>query len=436
MCHFDHFNYYGGYGFDSYHTETAPGLEGDFILVPDYHTNGWNSSDSMQSVNEFAIALGWRSKRSDDSFKYSANLLFSHFGFSKSVNKSFYNKGLSDNSFVLSVSGETNHRTDLNFGADARFEYLGRNFPDLEHISGGPTPPEYLKHTDEMGLVTISPFARYAKDNFSARVGANVQFSMSDGPSVRISPNVRLSYAASSAFAIELKATGGKSITTLSHLYSQNRYLSPISPLSNPYIPVDAELSLRIGPFTGFYAKLIAGYGIFKDMPLPTISQYWYNHFHTIYEPFEIKGWKAGIELGYRYHSLVDARLGLTYSPQDLDKGYVLGFDRAKCVADLNISVTPIEKLKVNLGYQLRAKRSSAQHITTIKSPNSTKEIDSFELYDIGTVSNLSLGASYQVTKMLGVFASGSNLLSKKWDNYYSLGAQGFTLMAGASLVF
>ena len=51
-------------------------------------------------------------------------------------------------------------------------------------------------------------------------------------------------------------------------------------------------------------------------------------------------------------------------------------------------------------------------------------------------MSNLSLGASYQVTKMLSVFASGSNLLGKKWDNYYSLGAQGFTLMAGASLVF
>ena len=436
MCHFDHFNYYGGYGFDSYHSEGAPGLEGDFILVPDYHTNGWNSSDSMQTVNEFAIALGWRNKRSDDSFKYSANLLFSHFGFSKSVNMSFYNKGLSDNSFVLSVSGETNHRSDLNFGADARFEYLGRNFPDLEHISGGPTPPEYLKHTDEMGLVTISPFARYAKDNFSARVGANVQFSMSDGPSVRISPNVKLAYSASKSLAVELKATGGKSITSLSHLYSHNRYLSPISPLSNPFVPLDAELALRIGPFTGFYAKLIAGYGIFKDIPLPTISQYWYNHFHTIYEPFEIKGWKAGIELGYRYHSLVDARLGLTYSPQELDKGYFLGFDRAKCVADFNVTITPIEKLKVNLGYQLRAKRSSAKSTNVNDPTDASNQISTVNLYDIGTVSNLSLGASYQVTKMLSVFASGSNLLGKKWDNYYSLGAQGFTLMAGASLVF
>ncbi|MGN1245625.1 MAG: hypothetical protein ACI4UN_03235, partial [Muribaculaceae bacterium] len=268
------------------------------------------------------------------------------------------------------------------------------------------------------------------------RVGANVQFSMSDGSSFRISPNVKLAYTASKSLAVELKATGGKSITSLSYLYSQNRYLSPISPLSNPYIPVDAELSLRIGPFTGFYAKVLAGYGIFKDLPLPVISPYWYNHFHTIYEPFEIKGWKAGFELGYRFHSLVDARLALTYSPQDLDKGYFLGFDRAKCVADLNITVTPIEKLKVNLGYQLRAKRSSAQHITTPESPNSTKEIDSFKLYDIGTVSNLSLGASYQVNKMISVFASGSNLLGKKWDNYYSLGAQGLTLMAGASLVF
>lgn len=436
MCHFDHFNYYGGYGVESYYYEGDSGSDGDLIIVPKYNTKGWNSPDSMQTVNEFAIALGWRNNRSDDSFKYSANLLFSHFGFSKSVNMGQYNKGLSDNSFVLSVSGETNHHSDLNFGADARFEYLGRNFPDLGYIYGGPTPPEYLKHTDKMGLITISPFARYAKDNFSARVGANVQFSMSDGPSVRISPNVRLSYAASSAFAIELKATGGKSITTLSNIYSQNRYLSPISPLSNPYVPVDAELALRIGPFTGFYAKVLAGYGIFKDMPLPTITRFKLDDFYTIYEPFEIKGWKAGIELGYRYHSLVDTRLALTYSPQELDKGYFLGFDRAKCVADVNITATPIQKLKVNLGYQLRAKRSSAQQISTINSTGTPVYNGTLKLYDLGTVSNLSLGASYQVTKMLGVFASGSNLLSKKWDNYYTMGAQGFTLMAGASLVF
>lgn len=436
MCHFDHFNYYGGYGFVSYHTDNATGLNGDNILVPDYHTNGWNSSDSMQTVNEFAIALGWRNNRSDDAFKYSANIIFSHFGFSKSVNKSIGNKGLGDNRFALSVSGETNHRSDLNFGADARFEYLGRNFPELEHILGAPTPPEYLKHTDGMGLITISPFARYAKDKLSARVGANVQFSMSDGSSIRISPNVSLSYAASSAFAIELKATGGKSITTLSDIYSQNRYLCPISPLSNPYVPVDAELSLRIGPFTGFYAKLLAGYGIFKDMPLPLITPYDLDDYCTTYEPSEIKGWKAGFELGYRYNSLVDARLGLTYSPQELDKGYFLGFDRAKCVADFNVTITPIEKLKVNLGYQLRAKRSSAKSTNVNDPTDASNQISTVNLYDIGTVSNLSLGASYQVTKMLSVFASGSNLLGKKWDNYYSLGAQGFTLMAGASLVF
>ena len=90
----------------------------------------------------------------------------------------------------------------------------------------------------------------------------------------------------------------------------------------------------------------------------------------------------------------------------------------------------------MNLGYQLRAKRSSAKS-TEIPDPTTvTDYISTVNLYDIGTVSNLSLGASYQVTKMLSVFASGSNLLGKKWDNYYSLGAQGFTLMAGASLVF
>lgn len=430
MYHFDRFNYYGGYVYDSrFYYDTPP--------QPIGYTRGWNSSDSMQSVNEFAIALGWRNNRNDDSFKYSAALEFSHFGFSKAVNMTQNNHGIADNHLAISVSGITNHSSDLNFGAYVKFDYLGRNFQDIV-IPAGNTPTEaQLKHTDGMGMVTLAPFVRYVKGKFNARAGVNVNISMNDGTAFRIAPNVRLNYSVAEGATIELKATGGKSLTTLAELFAHNRYISPVAPLSNPFTPLDAELALKIGPFTGFHAKVFGGYGIFKNLPLPTVDGTNELHnFCTLYEPYDIKGWKAGAEVGYRYRSLVDVRLSLTYSPQDLEKGYFMGFDRAKCVAGFDVTVTPIEKLKVNLGYELRAKRSTAC-VSAVH--NSSPELpDSFttELYGLGTVSNLSLGASYRITKMIGVFATGSNLLGKKWDNYYTMGAQGFAFMAGASVVF
>lgn len=431
MCHFDHFNYYGGYNSNVY-TSTPDG--GATV----YDTNGWNESDSMQSVKEFRVALGWRNNPGNaDTFKYSAALDFSHFGLSKAVNATINNKGIADNRFALSLSGETLYRGSLNYGADVKFQYLGRSFQDLIVLSGNAPTEEQLKHTDGMGLLTLAPFVRYASGKFNARAGVNVNISMSDGTAFRIAPNIRLNYAMCDGAAVELKATGGKSITTLSDIYAHNRYVSPIAPLSNPFVPLDAELALRVGPFTGFHARVFAGYGIFKSMPLPTINGADKFHtFCTLYEPYDIKGWKAGAEVGYRYRSLVDARLSLTYSPQDLDKGYFLGFDRAKCIADFSLTVTPIEKLKVNLGYELRAKRTTPCVVVVAGSSPDVPENITTELCDLGTVSNLSLGASYQATKMLGVFVSGSNLLGKKWDNYYNMGAQGFTFMAGASVVF
>ena len=413
MCHFDRFSYYGGYGFNSQSSSYYPNASGDLIHTPNFHTNGWESSDSMQSVREFRIALGWRNRRSED-FRYSSSLEFSHFGLARAVNATAGNKGISDNHIAISFTGEKDC-----YGADASVEYLGRSIPEIVAIPGQP------KRNDGMGMVTLAPFFRYSHDSFSARVGVNVNLSISDGPALRFAPRVNLAYVGK-GFAVELNATGGKRLSLLTDFFALNRYISPTAPLSNPYVPLDAELALRLGPFSGFHASVAAAYGIFNDMPMPVarldIPQL---NYCTEYAPSKLKGVKLAAEVGYRYHSLAEARLKFAYSPHDVEKGYFMGYDRAKCVADFSLSVTPIEPLRVTLGYELRAKRITAASLNS-----------ALLLSDLGTVSNLSLGASYRVMKPLCLFASCSNLLGKHWDNFYSLGAQGFTIMVGASYVF
>lgn len=410
MCHFDRFNYYGGYGV----YPSGNPIDGSNI----FHTNGWNSADSMQSAREFRLALGWRN-RSSERFHYSSRLVFSHFSLANAVNATAGNKGIADNHIVLSFTGSMDC-----YGADASVEFLSRSIPEI--VTSFPQP----KRTDGVGMITLAPFYRYSHNSFSARVGVNVNVAMSDGPALRFAPRVALAYVGK-GFAVELNATGGKRISLLSDLFALNRYISPTAPLSNPYVPLDAELALRLGPFTGFHASVAAAYGIFNDMPMPVarldIPQL---NYCTQYAPSKLSGVKLTAELGYRYLNLAEARLKLAYSPQDLDKGYFMGYDRAKCVASFSLAVTPIEPLKVSLGYELRAKR------TTAASFNDDATEPALLLRDLGTVSNLSLGASYRVMKPLSVFASCNNLLGKHWDHFYSLGAQGCTIMAGASYIF
>lgn len=431
--HYDHFNYYGGFGQTA---STSIGDNGAVMPSFTYNTLGWTEPDSMQTVNELNITLGWKNRRSDNYCAYSADVVFNHFGLSKSLNESIGNKGNADNYLRLSLFGETPHNSKVNVGANARIEYLGRNFPGFEQPAGTEPDESLTKHTDGVGMLTLSPYLHYRTDGFSAKVGLNMNLSLNDGTALRFAPNIEASATLAEGVAFYLTAGGGKRLTRLCDIFAHNRYIDPIASISNPYTPIDAEAGLKIGPFAGFHATVLGGYGVFKDMPLPYLAESPYGSYPTTaYKPFDIKGWKAGVRLGYRYRSLIDAELRLTYSPQDVEKGYFLGFDRAKCVAEATITVAPTERLKVVIGYELRAKRR-----TTLGSPSydaSTGGVTTaLSLVDIGEVSNLRLGASYQISDMIGVFVDGGNLLNKKWDAYYGMGAQQLNLMGGVSLVF
>lgn len=395
--HYDHFNYYGNFDYP----------------------------EQMQTVNEFQIQLGWKNPRNDNALKYSARLMFNHFGFSKGngyAEKNTDDKGNANNHLRLLLNGESN-RGNLRFGADVSAEYLGVTY-DTDAYATGTTLTSNGRATESLGLVKLSPYVKYSDNNgFDVRVGVNLDVSVNDGSTLRFSPNADLSYAFADGVAFYLQAKGGKSLSTLHDYFSINRYIDPEAILTNMYAPIDGEGGLKFGPFSGFTAKVYGGYGIFKDVPLPALHASEY----TAYLPSKMQGWKAGAELGYKFRSIAEVKLNATYAPQKDDgKGYFLGFDRAKFVGKVTVEATPIEKLKIGIDYTLRCKR-------WLKAPLDDIEYDCL---DLGNMSSLSLGASYQVTDMIGVFVEGNNLLNKKYDDYFGMSAQQLNVLGGVSVVF
>lgn len=411
--HYDHFNYYGAYDV----------LSSD-LVVPVYDNSKWSTSDYMQTVNEFQARIGWANKRNDDALQYSANLMFNHFGFSKGLSQTFNDKANSDNHIRLALFGETPHSHSARIGANVNIDYLGRSYQ--EYIADG----ESKTSTQGVGLVNLAPYFKYENGGFNAKLGVNIDLSLNDGTSFRLAPDVYLSYVFIDGVSFYAEAKGGKRITTLRDMYSYNRYINPISDFANSYSPLNAEGGFKIGPFSGFYAKLFGGYGIFKDMNMPTCIN-GLNNGATFYRISEIKGWKAGVELGYKLCSIAEAKINATYSPQEEDKGYFMGYDRAKFVGNASITVTPVNRLKIGLDYQLRSKRWVN---------GSFYDSEASTLYDVcrelGDWNNLSLGASYQITDMISVFVQGNNLLNRKWDSYYGMSAQALNVLGGVSVVF
>ena len=139
------------------------------------------------------------------------------------------------------------------------------------------------------------------------------------------------------------------------------------------------------------------------------------------------KGWKAGVELGYKFKELIDFSAGVQYAPQNNDKGYLTGLDRAQLIVNAQAKVTPIKPLAITLSYELRNNRAYYTPLVTDDSWSTTK---------LNSVNNLSLNAYYQVNKSLGAFVNASNLLNHQWDLFYGMGAQKINILAGVNFVF
>lgn len=403
-CHFDQFNYYGA-------NEN-----------PDY------DDLKNQTMTQFALKAGWKNRKPVKSlFDYSAKLAFSHFGFSKGAGNT--GDGLCEN------------RVYAEFGLNARFGSF---------VAGLDANGDYLSYSnaylddnedENMGLLKISPYLLYNQGDFYIKGGVNLDMSSNAGASMKISPNVKAGYRVLDGVSVYTDVSGGKTLNRVSGYFAQNRYIAPNVILGSTYIPVDFTAGIKIGPFDGFHLRPFFGYGVFKDAMAfyihgkeaapggviqPMITPY------TYMSGTDLKGWNAGVEFGYKYNDLVNLTFGMKYSPQDLDKGYFLGEDRAETVLKAQIEVKPLKPLRITLDFDWRSGRKCYSYYGMVGSP----AVTSWGEQKLGNVTDLSMNAHYQIKKNIGVFIYAANLLNKQWDVSPGMGAQKVNLLAGVNIFF
>lgn len=430
--HYDNFNYYGGLG------------------------SWWD--DNKQSLVSLALRGGWNGKASiaGRDFDYRAGLSYDY---------SAYDKGLHALTGGVDYDGARDHNVKANLGVsyatsafstlgiDARLDYVNRSYK--AHAASVSN-----KYTDDMTVVTLSPFYGYRGENLCARLGGNVDFSLSDGAAIRISPNASVSYDVAPGATLYGLAGGGKRINTLARMAAINRYSDPMGRYSNTFVPVDAEFGLKIGPFAGFKAKIYGGYGMARNEMLAFTPALYYTPFASdshiaidsanryapvYYKAFDTQGFKMGGALEYRYRSVAVLNLDVVYAPQDNnispDKtydGYTLGLDRASTVAHASVKLYPVKPLEFDLGLEYRGGRHAVLETVTDYSlvdgvPNYAL---AYSLAKMDDVINLHVGARYRFDKMLTLWLQGANLLNKKWDVTLGQGAQRLSVMGGIALVF
>lgn len=289
--------------------------------------------------------------------------------------------------------------------------------------------------TPDHSTLRIAPAYRIQKGAIDLNLGLNLDLTFNQGKTFHIAPNIQATWSPGNIVKVYLKANGGQHLNTLSSLYERAPYALPFSAWRNSQVALDAEVGVTVGSWKGFFAELSLGYARANDwlMAISTTDQP--ANFATSFTPIDMIGYKLHAAIGYNYRNIASLKASVDLAPQDFDRGYYLWADRAKMVADINLTLHPIKNLDITLGWEYRSKRAQA-YLSQLNPSTGNTPLYVSELRSLGSVSNLKVGALYRITDRWSVFLTGENLLG---HSYYLIGdiqGQGRTGLAGVTYKF
>lgn len=324
------------------------------------------------------------------------------------------------------------------FAFNVQYSHQGYNHNGTPFIE----LPAMLEHlaTPDHSTLRIAPAYRLHKGQIDLNLGLNLDLTFNQGKTVHIAPAAQATWTPGDIVKVYIKANGGQHLNTLSSLYERSPYTVPFGAWRNSQVALDAEVGVTVGSWKGFFAELSVSYARANDwlMAINTTDHATgLSNLATTYAPVDMMGYKLHAALGYNFRNIVSLKGSIDMAPQDYDRGYYQWADRAKMVANVDLTIHPIKNLDLNLGWEYRGKRavSYLERYTVI--PDAAPiYITATDLSSLGSVSNLKAGALYHISDRWSVFLTGDNLLG---HDYYLIGnipGQGRTGLAGVTYKF
>ncbi len=403
-----------------------------------YFNYPWWGEECTQNANEFNISAKWKS--SIDGLKYDATVGYNYFGFSDGVpfDKSKYvNVG-------SAFDAVKEHNINLKGHAMLEIEDytsvaldLGLSIAHDNHLlipawgkSKGVLWHGYKNNHDYThSILTLTPHYDIVKDNFSLKLGANLEYQFDINGEMNISPDVYLDWVATDFFSAYAHFTGGVHQNTMSSIFDVSHYFMPAMAYGNSKLPYVIDAGINVGPFENASLKVYGGYARANDWYMPIFVE---DNNHMMNE-VDFSGWHLGVAASYNYKEWGKIKASYETAPQSYNEGYYMWRDRAKHVVNASLIVTPINPLDITLDYEYRGGRCSYMQsvVSTIEEvkPEYTR-------YSLGQVNTLSLGGLYRYNKQLSFFARVENLFNYKYDLLYDIPSQGITGLLGLTYKF
>lgn len=378
---------------------------------------------------------------------------YGHFGYGNGVRSygkalleqpvvSFYSmKPMRENKFTVRAFASAKAFGAYSTGMEVNFSYITRG-SHLDFLAlPDPAAPAnmldgrfYAAGSHNHALLSLRPYYRTSWNKIDLDLGLNLEFAFNSGKVLHLSPAAQATWKPGKFVTVYLKAGGGVRQNTLGSIFDVTYYGLPYMAYRNSNVPLDGEVGVTVGLFRGFYSELSFAYARANGWLMPRLLK----GSLTIFDPVDIKGYKAHVGLGYRYRDLIDFNLGLDAAPSKYDKGYYLWRDRAKYVAKASLRVSPLKQLDINLGWDFRAHRRMAlTDMPDLVQPDGVVIPGIADgLASMGTVNSLSLGANYRFTSNWTFWANVENLLNHRYTIIGGLPSIGVAGLVGATYKF
>ena len=293
---------------------------------------------------------------------------------------------------------------------------VGQKYYMIEHISD----------SKFISIVSATPaFTFDNNDGLRVRAGVKVQYVGGSYGKIRVAPDVTCTYIPFPLLAVQADVTGGEVMNSLADMYQISPFTSSHVAYLTSNIPFDANVRVVAGPYHGASAELFGGYSMVRHWLMP-----YYNG--KMYAPVNMDGWHVGVKVSYSLGTWLDVWASGEFAPNSFKHGYYMWRDHAKAVAKANLSVNPISKLKLSVGYEFR----SGRRIWGFGALSSYNTQGDQLLVNQKTFNNLSAEIAYQYRPSVTFFARGQNLMRHQTTLYNDIPAQGITGLVGVEVKF
>lgn len=392
--------------------------------------------------------------RSADAFAYGVKADVDHFGASKDLDAAYnYN-------IVYTPASNTVFRADAygRLGSDriagelsAGVATASRKGAVVDYGISGPDN-HYLPYTEARDLAhernTIGTFrlaATHSSEHIVLRLGVRADIATGrKADRFNLAPDFEATWKPGAVTRVFLTAGGGSTLNTLRERFDRTPYAPAWEIDRIQRIPFRATAGFAYAPGRGFRAGFEACFQRTIGAPMLLVSA---SNFpvseklqSVVYTPMNVKGAWFEVNAGYGMPDFygLDISLSLranvnskpvwsseTSDPWSEDWGMPDNPDRASWVITLAAKANPIERLSVNLDWNLRTGRKI--YFDDHRSGNN---------FLLGTVNNLSISGIYHLNERIDLGLSLENLLCQRYELMPYVQAASLTGLIGATVRF